>query len=155
MWVLAGLALWIERWPADLRVPSSEFHLILVKSKYLGCRLLPSPGPCRVCAEGNQSMCLSHVNISCFSLFSTLSKKSMEKYPWVRIKEKKKKKSKMWAPVGWLVHWRVILYSKRLWLPFLVSAHTYLRCGFDPWGVYMKIDISFSFPSSFSLSKNQ
>ncbi|KAK1346378.1 hypothetical protein QTO34_000233 [Cnephaeus nilssonii] len=66
---LASLAQWIERQPADQRVPGS----IPVKGMHLGCRLLPGPGPG---TGGNQSMRFSHIEVSlCLSLSLPLSLK--------------------------------------------------------------------------------
>ena len=55
---LTGLAQWIERRPADSKVPGS----IPVKGMYLGFGHIPSRG----CAGGSWSMFLSHVSSSLF-----------------------------------------------------------------------------------------
>nr|KAF6501081.1 hypothetical protein HJG59_008062 [Molossus molossus] len=63
---LVGLAQWLERRPADQRVPSS----VPAKSMYLGCRFVPGPGWSRV--GGDHLMFLSHINVS-LSLFLPLA----------------------------------------------------------------------------------
>ena len=57
---LAGVAQWTEHWPANQKVTGS----IPGQGTFLYCR----PGPWLGCARGNQSMFLSHTDVS-FPLF--------------------------------------------------------------------------------------